>query len=853
MMEETTINSNDFNKLQDYKYLRQFGMELIQELSGSAWTNLNHSDPGVTILEQVVYAMTELGYCSSFPIEDILTEEDNKIRYTNQFYKADELFNKTPIAVSEYKTYIKTISQSILAVGCKTFNSSKDFVNGAYSFYLCLMSDQKDSDNLALEVYFELNKIRGLCEIFVLPTIVHTTGYTIQGTLVLKYNKAGERLIGDISNAISKFIAQKWEDYFDNGELKNEGESLRINAYDFGQCVADINNISALRDVAIIKPDGTREDYLSINVNSFGFIDIAKSVQSGTLQVVYENTEVILNDDWNSGDTNSIAKGPAERNELHGSYRDIADYFSIQETFPALYKVGTHSAEDSKNNYETALSRQFRGYLLMIDQIMSNQFAQLSHISDLFSFNAINTANYSVQKEYSIGVSDKDYIQYPAPELYFTPTYFYNTLYQVPCVMPLLLHNSIFENDNSNVDSSLTRKRAFEEYKADPYNPYNKALLSASATDKNNFERKNEILNHLLARHGISPDVIDNLCKGAYYTGVNIQDRLLTKSSLLINFIQLSSRRNCGYNFLAATSIPNPIQSDLDSNIQEPHEKWVIDTVLDPYSIYKQLNVSQQDNINYSAFELLGWQLLGLKPAYEYAIFELGNKDTNIHDQEKIRQLNWFCTERKGFMLIESILLRSMAMYRICLSYNNSTKPDFRIDPELTFEELVAFKGYEQNSNGWLETIENSGWFQLGNKKFIVQPLIERNKKLSNENKDKIIKYNVTALYGDLEIPDLEISDPGQTVFLILPGYVPLLNCNEFIGKIETFISEYLPIHITPKLIYLSQGEIELFIPLYTEWHNLLRWRADSNLNDPNLHLAGGRLYAQLLKISQHV
>lgn len=852
-MEQVADKSNNFNMLQDYKYLRQRGMEFIQELSGSAWTNLNHSDPGVTILEQVVYAMTELGYCSSFPIEDILTEGNNNIHYTNQFYTAEEVFNKTPIALSEYKAYIKRISQSILAVGVKTFNSRADFVNGTYSFYLCVKPDLEDQDSLALEVYFELNKVRDLCEIFVLPAIVPTTKYTLQGTLVLNTNKTGDRIIGEISNAISCFISQKWESYFDQQEEKNGEENLRINAYEFSHCVDSISSIKALRDVAIVLPDGSIADYLVIGANNFGFIDVGQSLQNGTLQIVYENKNIVFDDVLNFGANNSSPKHENDETFQHGSFRDIADYFSIQETFPALYKVGVHSTEDSKNSYETALSRQFRGYLLLIDQIISNQFAQLSHIPELFSFKALGTANYSVLKEYFAGVSDNDFLQYPAPELYFTPTYFYNTLYQVPYVMPLLKHNSIFENDNPNIDPALIQKRAYEEYIADPYNPYNQALLSFSAKNRDNIDRKNDILNHLLARHGVSPDVIDMLCKDAYFTGVENLDKILTKSNLLIHFSRLSSRRSCGFNFLAATSIVNPYQNLPDKNIQEPHEKWVIDSVLNPESIYNQLHISKQDLINFSTFELLGWLMLGFKPAYEYAIFELENKENNIHDLEKIRQLNWFSKERKGFVLIEDVLLRSLAQYRVSLKYGNSLKPDFRIYPELSFDELVAFKGFAQRSKGWLETIEANGWVQLGNKKFIVQPLVDENGPSTENARTGKLNYTVTALYGVLEISEIESSAAGQTIFFILPGYVPLLNNSAFISKIETFLSEYLPIHITPKLIYLSQTEIELFIPLYTEWHNLLRWRSDKNSKGPTSHLAGGKLYAQLLKISQHV
>jgi len=50
----------------DFNGLKNEGLAFIQEHIGHEWTNLNPSDPGITILEQLCYALTELGYCNDF-------------------------------------------------------------------------------------------------------------------------------------------------------------------------------------------------------------------------------------------------------------------------------------------------------------------------------------------------------------------------------------------------------------------------------------------------------------------------------------------------------------------------------------------------------------------------------------------------------------------------------------------------------------------------------------------------------------------------------------------------------------------------------------------------------------------
>ena len=46
---------------QDYAFLRERGLEHIRALSGRIWTYHNLHDPGVTTLEVLCYALTDLG------------------------------------------------------------------------------------------------------------------------------------------------------------------------------------------------------------------------------------------------------------------------------------------------------------------------------------------------------------------------------------------------------------------------------------------------------------------------------------------------------------------------------------------------------------------------------------------------------------------------------------------------------------------------------------------------------------------------------------------------------------------------------------------------------------------------
>ena len=56
----------------NYEFLRAEGIRHIQRLAGHIWTDHNIHDPGITILEQLCYAITDLSYRIDKDIPDLL-------------------------------------------------------------------------------------------------------------------------------------------------------------------------------------------------------------------------------------------------------------------------------------------------------------------------------------------------------------------------------------------------------------------------------------------------------------------------------------------------------------------------------------------------------------------------------------------------------------------------------------------------------------------------------------------------------------------------------------------------------------------------------------------------------------
>ena len=61
-----------FPEYLSFKGLRELGIAHCQALASDLWTDFNLHDPGLTILETLCYALTDLGYRTNFPIEDLV-------------------------------------------------------------------------------------------------------------------------------------------------------------------------------------------------------------------------------------------------------------------------------------------------------------------------------------------------------------------------------------------------------------------------------------------------------------------------------------------------------------------------------------------------------------------------------------------------------------------------------------------------------------------------------------------------------------------------------------------------------------------------------------------------------------
>ncbi len=257
----SVIKQNDPNLPQylDFTELRKEGLEHIGNLSGKIWTDHNVHDPGITILEVLVYALIDLGYKTNLPFEDLIAQKDHQNKDDN-FLTPLEILTINPVTITDYRKLLLEIKgvrnawlelanqevnlfidQNSNSLSCSLPNNdgqeretnncvvTDDFeqlhLNGLYKVYIEKEDDVTDNDELKKEVRKLLSQHRNLCEDFTDIKILEPIkfGACIDVEIRLGYDSkiVYSKIIKELKNFIQPEIR-----YYTLNELLNKGKSI---------------------------------------------------------------------------------------------------------------------------------------------------------------------------------------------------------------------------------------------------------------------------------------------------------------------------------------------------------------------------------------------------------------------------------------------------------------------------------------------------------------------------------------------------------------------------------------------------------------------------------------------------
>jgi len=898
MSAPTFIVDNQLPLSEDFKSLRKEGLDYIQEYTGNEWTNLNASDPGVTILDQVCFALTELGYCNSFPVEDILTLPNGELRLKDQFYLPEDILTTSPVTAQDY---IKYLADGLPSIKNAIITAENDYgLKSSYKYQVYLLIDKtitgkNEIKKVCEAAFYYLNSSRNLGEIFLapLPLIAASHFFTgeieIESATVLEMVLAG--IDANIQNYIFPAVVQSGYDElvqngFEvdevfNGPLLQNGwiatdrlgkKQDHLNIIELTSLITKVPGVKSVSDLNFDGIEPSRKQ-VSSKENEIIVINLAESRTKG-LNISWPGKKELKPVDGlkllAAPPITQLDKTPARSKLVSsniqmgagvkvqtevplGKYRDIDTYYSIQNTFPEVFAVGPDATISNASSFQMAQSRQLKGYLTLFDQVLANQFSQLANIGGLFSFKNSMTGTPSDVKEfYAYKDSfEKAHPEYPVPYLTFSPTYFYQSLYDIPYIRPLLKDNDIYKFSNELESDRELEEKSWVAYKLDPYNSYIRGLMKFVEEEKDSLIRRNNILDHLLARHGESPLTIDMTIKGSVYSGDSLKDQVIFKSLYLQNLGLLSYFRQKAYNYIGANKIANEIRKvplKMQHHILGGDSK---DFIFNSAKVNHREKLTEQDFIDYSAIELKLNMLFGLKSQYQALIVEgIEDKDPEQkftpEDIEKKEIALWMITERRGSILIEMDLLLQHADFEIIFKFDPGTTElpiEYQhIAGKLNYgQAMMIAQGLIDNTNPHLITRSLNGTINLGGSDF----------KLENMNPGEHRNYRYAPIPGtDFSFavtikfsvgfgPDLRFQNDAlffNRALFIFPDFVPQFVTPAFQSRLKLFLQESFPVQMPFGCLFIPYDLLKTLIPLFANWHNALVYDTYNELTGHELN-----------------
>lgn len=441
-----------------FESLRSEGLKLVQELSGANWTDYNVHDPGVTILEQLCYALTDLIYQTEVEISGQLTGSDGQIDFDQQaLFRPESIYPSGPLTINDYR---KLIFDSVPDLDNVWITRIEDVQQqGLYRVYAQVMQSVEEHEGEAANdrVIERINEIyaanRNLCEDLEDVRIVEHSHYSLHGTIEIGGGREPDDILAELYFKASQLIAssipfysyeqmlnrgKNLEDvftgpltphvYVEEEQLDNERESVTDS-----EMIEVINGIEGVRRVdRLWFQDESNEVVYSVPRDPFsGTVprlrfpssddEVGFRLRRRDREYQIPSREITWGFHRRNAEYLSRRRNRQDFAELYtvpkGSFRDISTYYSIQNQFPNVYGINRFGLPFSAAPKRKAQAANLKAYLLFFEQVIGNFQELLQQVPTLFSMDQELRQSYFHHALSNENVPDVDGLYVDEPPL----------------------------------------------------------------------------------------------------------------------------------------------------------------------------------------------------------------------------------------------------------------------------------------------------------------------------------------------------------------------------------------------------------------------------------------------------
>ncbi len=461
MLTELTISKETTKEAAfDQAQLYQLGLKRVQDLAKQVWTDFNTHDPGITTLETLCYALTDLSYRASMPITDLLASENNNAsNMQQQFFTAREILHNRPITLLDYRKllidlkgvknawikptsltyYADTINKRLLAKDSGEPGITPVPVSGLHNVLIDYMDGLNITEKRVVlnNVKAVLHANRNLCEDFVSIIEVKSQDFILCSEIELQQDADAACVKAQILFNVQQFLTPTVANYTLSEMLEKRdttGEPYTADRIFNGPPL----HCGFIPDEELVNADLPEEIRLSDIINII--MDIPGVMAIGEIQInplaltttlenkwiipIEDGKKVALRQDKSrlvfrkqglpiiakQNKVNSYyaalsqaAKAKLENEENYnfkiplGRYRNPRSYYAFQNHMPAIYGISDVGLPANTSETQKAQAMQLKAYLLFFEQLMANYLAQLAKVRQLFSTNPALTRTYHYQ------------------------------------------------------------------------------------------------------------------------------------------------------------------------------------------------------------------------------------------------------------------------------------------------------------------------------------------------------------------------------------------------------------------------------------------------------------------------
>ncbi len=858
--------SRVFPKSMDFRGLKREGIELIQNLSGKIWTDYNEHDPGITILENLCFALTELGYKSNFSIQDLFFSGNGEERaFTETFYKPTEILPCAPTTIQDYRKIlidnVKEVKNAWLIPKRQSSLGAK--ITGLYEVLLLLDEEKYDRNFITSKVMTLLNQNRNLCEDFESIRILEPENISIEADISISPNSVGEAIIARIISKILDHFAPNislynldemmdkgydYEDAFNSPPVENgfvleqelENSSLskvnKIFKSDIIKLISSTEGVDEVINFTIFKNGKEiKTELIQLDDYKIPNLDISKIISSKSISLYAGDILYSPDEDVIQYTLDTIRNRDAiqhkrfidldiEETISNKDKDEIEYYYSIQNSFPRNYGITDFGLDGQQSDRRQAQVKQLRAYLFVYEQIMGNYLAQLVNVDKLLS-------------------ADEEIEQ----------TYFHKNLNYLEGYTDIIGngeedHDTKFKEILNNYDNKYERRNRFldhllarfgEEFLSEAYTAIHRESSSYAKINflKNTIDAKLKYIKNYIE---IGRDKSRGFNKASDYQDEENVSGLKKKICLLFNI------NNYGFKKLSEIKSSKELAvSEIKEGKKAPGPKTgEFNFTSKNKNILSEILAYGVDRANYQ-IENDGKQLniYFENPVSRESILIYKGKDIkNCEDSltKLITKLTDYNSSSEGFHIIEHILLRDVDS-RYCFTYlsdnNILLKSEYKyLDPEtdqLGFvADLLQFgkakKNYKVEKSGdklySLKIKDDAGNIIASNDAFVLKKsaddaipaLIEEIKKTSINSPQLDFRLQYEQDLGKIKAYD---EDPfSLQMSFVLPSWSGRFNSNRMKYLFENIVKMNAPAHLKLNFLWLGIEDLALFENYYERW-----------------------------------